>query len=173
MKNILLFLALSSTILFTSCEGDPGPPGEDGGIIYAQVFEQTVNFNVDSQTNLPTALINFPIEVFESDVVLVYRLEKQVNINGEIFDAWSPLPQNFFFSNGDIIQYVFNHTLFDAEIQIDGNFDTSTLTDPAYINNQTFRVALVPAEFAKTNPSMRDILEVMQADGSQIEKIEL
>lgn len=30
MKNILLFLALSSTVLFTSCEGDPGPPGQDG-----------------------------------------------------------------------------------------------------------------------------------------------
>ncbi len=173
MKNILLFLALSTTVLFTSCEGDPGPPGQDGGLIYAQVFEQTVNFNVDSQTNLPTALITFPIEVFESDVVLVYRLEKQVDINGELFDAWSPLPQNFFFTNGDIIQYVFNHTLFDAEIQIDGNFDTSTLTDPAYINNQTFRVAIVPAEYATTNLTMEQILQMKQADGSNVKVIEL
>lgn len=173
MKNILLFLALSSTVLFTSCEGDPGPPGLDGGLVYAQVFEQTVNFDIDSQTNLPTALISFPIEVFESDVVLVYRLEKQVNINGEIFDAWSALPQNFFFSNGDIIQYVFNHTLFDAEIQIDGNFDTSTLTDPAYINNQTFRVAIVPAEYATANLTMEQILQMKQVDGSNIEIIEL
>lgn len=173
MKSILLFLAISTTVLFTSCEGDPGPPGQDGGLVYAQVFEQTVNFNVDSATNLPTALINFPIEVFESDVVLVYRLEKQVNINGEIFDAWSQLPQNFFFSNGDIIQYVFNHTLFDAEIQIDGNFDTSTLTDPGYINNQTFRVAIVPAEYATTNLTMEQILQMKQVDGSNIEVIEL
>lgn len=173
MKNILLFLALSTTILFTSCEGDPGPPGLDGGLVFAKVFEKTVNFQVDSQTLLPTATIGFPLEVFESDVVLVYRLEKQVDINGELFDAWSPLPQNFFFSNGDILQYIFNHTLFDAEIQIDGNFDTSTLSGSDFIDNQTFRVAIVPAEYAKTNPSMEDILEVMRADGSQIEKIEL
>lgn len=173
MKNILLFLALSTTILFSSCEGDPGPRGQDGGLIYAKVFEKTVNFQIDPDSGLPTAIIGFPIEVFEADVVLVYRLEKDVEINGEIFDGWSPLPQNFFFPNGDILQYIFNHTFYDAEIQIDGNFDTSTLSGDGFINNQTFRIAIVPAEYAKTNPSMEDILEVMRADGAQIEKIEL
>lgn len=172
MKNILLFLALSSTILFSSCEGDPGPPGQDGGLYFAQVFEKTVNFQVDSQSGLPTAVIGFPVEVYESDVVLVYRLEKQVDVNGQTFDSWSPLPQNFFFSNGDILQYIFNHTLFDAEIQVDGNFDTTT-SGPGFLDNQTFRVAVIPSEYAKTNPSMEDILEVMYENGNQIERIEL
>jgi hypothetical protein len=172
MKNILLFLALSSTILFTSCEGDPGPPGLDGGLLYAQVFEKTVDFQVDSQTGLPTAVIGFPIEVFESDVVLVYRLEKELNINGEIFDAWSPLPQNFFFTNGDIIQYIFNHTLFDAEIQIDGNFDVSTFNDPDFVDNQTFRVAIVPAEYATANLTMDQLEQMLSVSGSNIEIIE-
>lgn len=172
MKNILLFMALSSTIFFTSCTGDPGPPGPSGGLVYAQVFEKTVDFQLDSQTRLPTALITIPVEVYESDAVLVYRLEKQVNINGETFDAWSQLPQNFFFSNGDIIQYIFNHTLFDVEIQIDGNFDTSTMIGTDFAKNQTFRIVIVPAEYANANLSMKEVLEVIQKNGSEIEKIE-
>lgn len=162
MKNILLFLAVTGGLLLSSCEGDPGPPGLDGGLLFSQVFEQTVNFQVDPETNLPSTVIGFPLEVFEADIVLVYRLEKQVDVNGQLFDAWSPLPQNFFFANGDIIQYIFNHTLFDAEIQIDGNFNTSTFTDPAFINNQTFRVAIVPAEYAGANLTMDQVLEMSE-----------
>ncbi len=172
MKNILLFLALSMTIVFTSCEGDPGPPGLDGGLVFAKVFEKTVNFQVDANTGLPTAFIGFPIEVFEADVVFVYRLEKEVQVNGQYYDAWSQLPQNFFFPNGDILQYIFNHTLFDAEIQIDGNFDTSTLSGDGFITNQTFRVAIVPAEYAKSDLSMEELMSNMNVNESDVIRIE-
>ena len=65
MKNILLFLALSSSILFTSCEGDPGPPGEDGGLIFAQVFEANVDFGYNQGSNTySSSFISFPFEVF-------------------------------------------------------------------------------------------------------------
>ena len=171
MKNILLFLALSSTIFFTSCTGDPGPQGPAGGLIYAQVFEKTVDFQLDSY-RIPTALIAIPVETFESDAVLVYRLEKEVDVNGSLYDAWSQLPQNFFFSNGDILQYVFNHTIFDVEIQIDGNFDTSTLIGGDFARNQTFRIVIVPAEYANANLSMEKIMEVMQTNNSEIKIIE-
>lgn len=175
MKNILLFLALSSTILFSSCEGDPGPPGQDGGLIYAQVFEQTVNFQYDANNGIFTSpYIAFPFTVYESDVVLVYRYEGQAGIGGgETADVWSPLPQNIFYSDGAIIQYIFTNTFVDVQMMIEGNFDLSTLNDPTVLDNQTFRIAVVPSEFASTNPSMEDILEVMQRSGSQIEEIEL
>ncbi|MCB0452728.1 MAG: hypothetical protein KDC94_07520, partial [Aequorivita sp.] len=88
-------------------------------------------------------------------------------------DVWSPLPQNIFYNNGDIIQYIFTNTFVDIQMLIEGNFDLSTLNDPGVLNNQTFRIAVVPAEFAATNPSMKELLEKMQVDGSQIEKIEL
>lgn len=175
MKNILLFLALSTTILFSSCEGDPGPPGQDGGLLYAQVFETTVNFQYNSNNgNFDTSYIAFPFTVYESDVVLVYRYEGQAGIgNNETADVWSPLPQNIFYNNGDILQYIFTNTFVDVQMLIEGNFDLSTLNDPSVLDNQTFRIAVVPSEFARTNPSMDNILEVMRADGSQIEKIEL
>lgn len=172
MKNILLFLALSSTILFTSCTGDTGPPGPAGGLVYAKIFEKTVDFQLDNQSGLPTSIIGIPVEVYESDAILVYRLEKQVDINGEVFDAWSQLPQNFFLANGDILQYIFNHTIYDVEIQIDGNFDTSTLIGTNFARNQTFRIAVVPAEYSKANVSMIELLDVMQSTEAEINIIE-
>tara|TARA_R110002050_G_scaffold117984_1_gene235035 strand:+ start:72 stop:584 length:513 start_codon:yes stop_codon:yes gene_type:complete len=169
MKNILLFLALSSTILFTSCEGDPGPPGQDGGLVYAQVFETTVNFN--SGNNFEN-LVTYPsnVEVFESDAILVYRLVEVVPGNGGPIDVWEQLPQTYFLSQGTLL-YSFDHTFLDVKIFLDGNFDLNTLgTD--FTNNQTFRIAVVPAEFAKTKPSMDEVLEVMYSDGLQVKKIE-
>jgi len=178
MKNLLLFLALSTTVLFTSCEGDPGPPGppgQDGYSFLGQVFETNVNFQYDSNANIYTSpFISFPFTVYESDVVLVYRFEGQAGIGGgETADVWSPLPQNIFYSNGDIIQYIFTNTFVDIQLLIEGNFDLSLLNDPDVLDNQIFRIAVVPAEFASTNPSMADLLQMMQMDASQIEKIEL
>lgn len=176
MKNILLFLALSSTVLFSSCEGDPGPPGQDGGLVYAQVFEATVNsyqYNAGNNT-LYSSFYSFPFEVYESDVVLAYRYEGQDDIgNGETADVWTQLPQSVFYNDGtgDFFQYNFNHTFIDVQFTIEGNFDLNNIA-PEDATNQIFRIAVVPAEFAKTKPSMNDILEVMRAEGNQIEIIE-
>lgn len=174
MKNLLLFLALSTTVLFTSCEGEPGPPGLNGQDFLAQVFETTVNFQYNgSNNNFETPFIGFPFTVYESDVVLVYRYEGQAPIGGgSTADVWSPLPQNIFYNNGDIIQIIFTNTFVDVQMLIEGNFDLSTLNDGSVLDNQTFRIAVVPAEFAKTNPSMNDLLEMMQIETSEIEKIQ-
>lgn len=174
MKNILLFLALSSTILFTSCEGDPGPPGQDGGVLLAQVFEKTVNFQYDAQYNsYYSPLYSFPFTVYESDVVLAYRLSGQ-DVNPTA-DVWTQLPQSIFFddNSGDVYQYNFNHTFISVQFTIEGNFDLTNIgNNPDPTTNQTFRIAVVPAEFARTNPSMADVLEFMEANGLHIETLQ-
>ncbi|WP_432410968.1 collagen-like protein [Rasiella sp. SM2506] len=169
MKKVLLLLAVSVSLFFVACEGDPGPPGPEGlpGVnILGQVFEVNVDFQFNNTTGLQEALVNIPtnVEVFESDVILVYRLEKVVNGNA---DAWSPLPQNFFLDNGDIIQYVYNHTFFDVELLIDGNFNLSTLGFD-FTNDQIFRIAVVPSEFAQDGLSMTQLLDGLQIDPSDI-----
>jgi len=173
MKNLFLFLAVTTTIFLTSCEGPQGPPGEDGINILGQVFEVTTNFSFNPETGLQESLVQIPndIVVYESDAILVYRLEKVVNDgNGGTADAWAPLPQNFFFTNGDIIQYVFNHTFFDVELLIDGNFDLATLgTD--FTSDQVFRIAIVPAEYATANLTMEELLEVFQIKPNEIQQI--
>lgn len=172
MKNLLLFFALSTALVFTSCEGDPGPPGQDGINILGKVYEVTTNFQYDAPSNtFSTSFFAYPFEVWESDMVLTYRLEGQTTAG---YDVWTQLPQSIFYQDGtgDIFQYNFNHTFVDVQFTIEGNFDLTTIGND-YLNNQTFRIAVVPAEYGKTNPSMDELLQMMQMDDSQIEKIAL
>jgi len=172
MKNILLFLALSSTVLFSSCEGDPGPPGEPGVNILGQVFERTVNFQFDADNVLQSTIaIPTNVVVFESDAILVYRLLEDPVIlpDDSLADAWEQLPNNFFLDNGRIVQYVFNHTFVDVQLIIDGNFDVGTL-GPEFKNNQTFRIVVVPAEFADANLTMEQLMGNPNIENIEIQK---
>jgi len=174
MKQLFLFLAVTTTLLFTACEGDTGPPGDPGVNILGQVFEVTTTLDFDAGSGTYSKVLTIPsnIEVFESDVILVYRLEKVVGApDGGNADAWAPLPQNFFLDNGDIIQYIFNHTFFDVEIIIDGDYDPSILSLD-FTDNQVFRIAVVPSEFGVANFSMEELLQNLGMDASEIELLD-
>src|SRR5690606_9653576 len=97
MKKILA-LIFSVSLLFTSCEGDqgpPGPPGLDGGLIVGQMFERTVDFTPGNDFRV---LIDIPdqIEILKTDIVVIYTL---VEINNGV-DVWEPLPQTLFLDEG-------------------------------------------------------------------------
>ena len=167
MKNFIYsFLALTF-ILFTACEGPQGPPGFDGrdGINadeYAALsFERTINFEFFSDSGLHEAFVDLPFDILDSDVVLIYRLEDIVEIDGIPTEAWSPLPQNFFLNESEIIQYIFNHTFADVQLLIDGNFDLSTLEND-FTQNQRFRFVILPAD-AINGIDISNLNEVIQA----------
>lgn len=149
MKKILA-LSMFVMILFTSCEGPTGPPGQPGINILGQVFEVTINLNANNNyqrvINIPTS-----VEVFESDAILVYRWEG--TFDGA--DIWTPLPATYF-NNGGTFLYTFNHTFFDVQFFLDGNFNLDALGSE-WTNDQSFRIAVVPAEFANANISMEQL----------------
>ena len=144
MKKILTVLFLS-TLLFTACEGDqgpPGPPGQDGGIFVAETFETTVDFNA---ANDYTAEIALDPIIEDSDVILAYRLE-------EVFDGrdvWEPLPTVTLFLN-DVndtsVQYRFNFSFSEILVLLESN--NLDLVPADLANNQTFRFVIVPSDFA-------------------------
>jgi len=167
MRYLVLFFALATVLLVTSCEGDPGPPGEPGINILGQVFEVNVDFTA---SNGYEQLVVFPsnIEVYESDAVLVYWLEEVVSDgNGGTIDVWSPLPQTIYLGQGSF-QYTFNHTFLDVLLFLQGDFDLGLLGN-GYTNDQIFRIAIVPSEYGAMNLTMEELLRSLQIETHQIE----
>lgn len=164
MKKIMLLLFVSA--IFLGCEGPQGPQGYDGpqgpqgppgptGDI-SQVFEVSKTF---TKTNSFRELFAFPpskITVLDSDVVLVYLLWEEVEENNKVVKIWRALPQTVFIQNKGIFAYNFDFTTADVSFFLEGNFDLSTLT-PNYLQNQIFRVVVVPADFASARKSAVDL----------------
>jgi hypothetical protein len=178
MKHLSKLL-LAFSVLFISCEGDPGPPGPpgrdgldgldglDGDAIIGTVFETPpITF---TQGNDYSSSFTFPqnFQVFDTDAVLVYLLEDVVGDgNGGEADIWTLLPQTFFLTEGTLL-YSFNHTFFDVAIFLDGNYNLS-LTPGGFTQDQIFRIVVVPADAFEANevdPS--NFRQVMDALGKQ------
>lgn len=170
MKSIVLFVAIASTVLFSSCEGPEGPPGQSGVNILGQVFEANINFNTGNNFG---QLVTFPsnIEVYESDVVLVYLLTDVIpDGSGGTVDVWSQLPQTFFPPEGTLL-YTFDHTFIDVQIFLDANFDL-TLLGSQFTNDQIFRIAIVPAEFGTADLTMNDLLLGLEINTIDIQTLD-
>jgi hypothetical protein len=163
MKKLPLLFTLCAFVLLSSCTGLDGPPGPPGDGELAKVFEATANFNPG---NSYSSLVMFPsnIVVYESDVVLVYLLEEVTN--GDI-DVWSQLPQTYFLDQGTLL-YTFDHTFIDVNIFLDANFNLNTLGSD-YTDNQIFRIAIIPAEYANSNLSMDELMYNLQIETSDIQ----
>ncbi|HET8753860.1 MAG TPA: collagen-like protein [Salinimicrobium sp.] len=152
MKKYFSIIAFTLFAL-TSCsedgppgpEGPQGPPGEDG--LIGVIFETDgLNFTAENEY---FELVGFPsdIEVFDSDVVLVYLLEGVEEGTGA--DIWSLLPQTFYLPDGEL-EYNYNFTSESVAIFLDGNVDLSTLSAD-YTDNKIFRIVVVPAGFPNTS----------------------
>ncbi|MDY8135820.1 hypothetical protein [Aquimarina sp. 2201CG5-10] len=152
MKKIFAFLFLS-TVLFTSCSDDD--PDFD---TIGQTFEFTTTFNA---ANNFAHRFFFGQNIFDSDVVLVYRLEAVDNG----LDVWEPLPTVTIFLNDAAdtsVQYRFNFTSGDVDVIMESN--NPDLVPADLTNNQTFRIVVVPSSFAEnTDVDLKDLNAVQSA----------
>ncbi len=162
MKNLFLLLAISTSIIFSSCEGPQGPPGPPGFDNLGQVFEANITF---TEGNDYSRLVTYPsnVVVYESDAVLVYLLEDVVNG----VDVWSQLPQTYFLNQGTLL-YTFDHTFLDVNIFLDANFNLNTLGSD-FTDDLIFRIAVLPAEYANADLSMDELMSNLQIETSDIE----
>jgi len=162
MRKFSLVLGSLFILLFTACEGPQGPQGFDGfdgldgrdgidgqdGInILGKVIDIEGTFSPENEYGL---FYEFPqtIEVFETDIVLVYLLWDQTeDANGDPVDIWRLLPQTRILDQG-LLQYNYDHTFLDVNIFLESDFDLNTL-EPGDTDNQVFRIAVLPAETAQ------------------------
>ncbi len=171
MRKLNLFIGALATLFFISCEGPQGPAGFDGfdgvdgldgadGVnILGQVMDIEGTFTLDNDYSI---FYEFPqtIEVFETDVVLVYMLwDVTEDSNGESVDIWRLMPQTRILDQG-LLQYNFDYTFLDVNIFLESDFDLSTL--PAGdTDNQVFRIAVLPAESTTGKLDTSNINSVM------------
>ena len=185
MKKFSLVFGTFLTLFLFSCTGPVGPvgppgfdgnDGQDGVNILGSVIDIEGTFSVDNNF---TIAYEFPntIEVFETDVVLVYLLWGQTEDgNGEFVDIWRLMPQTRILDQG-LLQYNFDHTFFDVTMFLESDFDLGTL--PAGdTDNQVFRIAILPADSisGKSSLDRSNITEVMSYLGvseKDVQKIQL
>jgi len=139
MKKITLLFALIGMIAMQSCTVNETSKQPDNDTI-SEVFEVTRNF---STANSFSTLVSFGTPIYSSDMVLVYHLYDVVNGT----DVWRLLPQTYYFTNGDELDYNFDFTRNDVNIFLDANFPLTTLSS-AWTQNQTFRVVIIPGFFS-------------------------
>ncbi|MAX70227.1 MAG: dihydrolipoamide dehydrogenase [Flavobacteriaceae bacterium] len=152
MKKIT-FLLLSLTFILTACEGDPGPPGPPGssgqnGVNFVgQSFEVNLDFT-SSNNYAETVEIPLDIDLYESDMVLVYRLVDVV----DGYDVWKSLPETVYVNDTEEFQYNFEHNFDFVTIFIESHptFDYNLVLDDERIN-QIFRVVVLPVDLINSN----------------------
>lgn len=177
MKKITLILFVALVTIFSSCEGPmgiPGAPGEDAFI--GSVFEIQGDFTSDNNYNLYT---EYPssITVYDSDVVLVYILWEVA----DGIDVWRLLPQTVVLKNNDsgetdVLLYNFDYTSADVQVFLEFTFPSNELL-PAETDNQVFRIAVLPADFAALKSvdvsDFNSILKAPDIELKSFDKIEL
>ncbi len=192
MKKTLMSLSLLATVFVLSCKGPAGQPGFDGppgpqgpqgpAGTAGPAGPQTLGTVFDVKGAFTTAndfriYFEFPkdkIEVFDTDVVMVYRLwEKIADPKGDI-PVYRPLPQTVFLPKG-AMQYSFDHTFLDASMFLDTQFDRTTL-EAKWTTDQTFRVVVIPADFAKNGRlkaldynNYQEVSDLLQIDQRKVE----
>ena len=150
MKKFFFLVLISLlTVTAVSCTrtSDVVQPATD---TYSKVYDFTGNM-VKSTTD--NSIYGFyrqlPTQLLSSDVLLIYRQSGVSNGN----PIWRLLPTTDFISQGEL-NYRFDFTKTDFQIFADADFDLSVQSNSfnaTYLNNQTFRVVLVPAEFGNKN----------------------
>ena len=185
MRRLGLLFGLLISIVTLSCEGPTGPPGppgppgfdgQDGVNILGQVYDIVVDLTPPSYSFLSEFAIDAPsVEVFETDVVLVYVLTGQIDDPSGPIDIWELLPQTRFFDQGLLI-YNYDYTFTDVNIFLEANFDLGTLP-PAFTDNQIFRIAILPADGAGMEgldvSNMQEVMDYLQLEPNSVPRFEM
>lgn len=146
MKRIFLLLTVVAMTALTGCSNDDDRVDND---TIAEVFEiRNVNFNAVGEYGIFYDLIP---QIYTSDMILVYRLSGNSGGN----DVWKQLPDTVLFEDGTWLDYNFDFTVNDINIYMNGNFDLSL--EPAFTNNQLFRVVIIPGYLSNKSASASSV----------------
>ena len=112
---------------------------------------------------------SFTKPLISTDVVLIYRKAGSASDGSPV---WQSLPRTLYLDNGDELDYDFDFSRNDIMIYANGNYDISTTMQ--YLNNQTFRVVLVPASAGGKNANVdyndyESVIKYFKIDDSKVQ----
>lgn len=138
---------------------------------YSVVLDiNNVSFSHDAQNGYFISR-SFTKPLFNTDVVLIYR---KTGVDNSGSPVWQSIPRTLFLNNGNELDYDFDFSKNDIMIYANGNYDISTT--PQYLNNQTFRVVLVPASLGGKNANVdysdyNSVIKFFNIDDSKIKNL--
>lgn len=140
MKKITLVLAFIGMITLNSCTVNE----DNGNNIDNDTISEVFRYNgVNFVPNSYSVILNFPYAIYESDMVLVYRLTGFDNGN----PIWKALPETYYFDDGTLsYRYDFDFTQYDAQVTLEG-YNLWELSSSERLN-QSLRVVVIPGYFA-------------------------
>lgn len=148
MKKITLILAFIGMITLQGCTSNDDNVDND---TISEVFElQNINFGFDTQNGYNIYQTLNP-QIRLDDVILIYRLSGTIDSSTPI---WQLIPRTLYLNEGEL-DYDFDFSQEDFTIYAGGTYDL-TLT-PNYINNQTFRIVIIPGYFSNKMKSGVDL----------------
>lgn len=164
----LLFIGVLASLILWSCNRDNDDANYTDNDTYSVAYDVSGNFQYDNSDNLWKLGGNFNRPIPTSDVVMVY---KRVEVrNGA--DIWEPLPVVYHANEykeipaGKQLKYTFDFSNSDFRIIAGGDFDLSSQSvafHNGYLNNQTFRIVVVPASFGNNRSNYKKSLnKIMQ-----------
>lgn len=138
MKKITLILAFIGMITLQGCSNNDTIDKDT----YSEVFElRKINFGFVGGNSYSIYQTLNP-QLFDSDVILIYRLSGIIGANTPI---WQQIPRTLYLPQGEL-DYDFDFSKEDFTIYADGNYPLNQT--PSYLTSQTFRIVIVPGYFA-------------------------
>lgn len=152
--TVLLMMLLAFTV--TACRDDNNEVTDYD--TYPKMLDVTGTFNSGNSFSFTQS-----INIGSGDVVLVYR---NINSNTSNSAVWQLLPKTFYLSSDRELDYNFLFDTGTIEVYTEANFDQTTMTTAEanmYLNNQRFRLVLVPASQGKNaNVDYSDYYSVLR-----------
>jgi hypothetical protein len=166
MKKIITLFAVTGMFILQGCTIENDTDSVDNDTI-AEVFElKNVNFGNDPDDGYIIYQKLTP-NIYASDVILIYRLAGTLNSSTPI---WQQIPRTLFLNQGEL-DYDFDFSKEDFTIFARGNYNLA-LT-PQYLNNQTFRIVIVPGSFSAMvdTSNYNAVISALNVQENQIQTI--
>jgi len=141
MKKILILFSAVGLLSLTGCNNDDDvvvAPGNQ--VVENEVFQVgPVNFTFDNSINMYSSIYDLNPQIEAADVVLVYRRTFDPGANNA--PVWQLIPRTIH-NGAREIDYDYNFDQTSILFTVDADYDLEET--PAYLNDQLFRVAILP-----------------------------